>query len=328
MMVEIKHLKTLETLAKAGNIRKTAEMLFVSQSALSHQIKELELRLNTSLFIRNTSPVEFTPQGEILLQLAQMVLPKVTEAMSQLKNDNSVAIQLNLAIACHACFQWLLPITQAFSQQYPDLTVEFVEQVFPTQQDNIIETKVDILFTDEKILSDGFSYHPLGKYEVVAVLAKQNNLTNKNFLTAKDFSQQVLLTYPVKTDQLDVFKLFLNKVPNEKCNKELKKEPNKLNVTKGIHQPKAIKQVANSHMILQMVAANMGIATLPNWLVNSLTKQSLVQTKRIGEHGIYKTLYARYRTENKLTDIMEQLIPQAKAAFTNLYKDHVIEKNG
>ena len=315
MMVEIKHLKTLETLAKAGNIRKTAEMLFVSQSALSHQIKELELRLNTSLFIRNTSPVEFTPQGEVLLQLAQAVLPKLTEAMSQLKNNNSVAIRLNLAIACHACFQWLLPITQAFSQQYPDLTVEFVEEIFPTQQDNKIETKVDVLFTDEKRLDDGFSYHALGKYEVVAVLAKQNNLTNKNFLTAKDFSQQVLLTYPVKTDQLDVFKLFLNNVSN------------KLNVAKSSYQPKAIKQVANSHMILQMVAANMGITTLPNWLVSSLTKQSLVQTKRIGEQGIYKTLYARYRKENKLSDIIEQLIPQAKAAFNHLYEADIIEKD-
>ncbi|MBL4765286.1 MAG: hypothetical protein JKX67_08435 [Colwellia sp.] len=72
-------------------------------------------------------------------------------------------------------------------------------------------------------------------------------------------------------------------------------------------------------MILQMVAANMGIATRPNWLVNSLTKQSLVQTKRIGKHGIYKTLYARYQTENKLTDVITQLIPQAEVAFNNLY---------
>ncbi|MBL4765285.1 MAG: hypothetical protein JKX67_08430 [Colwellia sp.] len=78
---------------------------------------------------------------------------------------------------------------------------------------------VDILFTDEKILDDGFSYHPLGKYEVVAVLAKQSNLTKKKFLTAADFSQQVLLTYPVKTEQLDIFKHFLNKEPNKfKCN--------------------------------------------------------------------------------------------------------------
>ncbi|PHR84529.1 MAG: LysR family transcriptional regulator [Colwellia sp.] len=310
-MVEIKHLRTLETLAKAGNIRKTADILFVSQSALSHQLKELEQRLNTPLFIRNTSPVQFTAQGKILLQLAQEVLPKITTAISQLNNGNNIATQLNLAITCHACFQWLLPITQVFSQQYPNLTIEFIEQVFPAQFNNKSETKIDILFTDEKIIDDGFSYHALGKYEVVAVLAKQNNLTNKDFLTATNFSQQVLLTYPVKKEQLDIFKYFLNR----DMNKEL---DNKLTVTKGSCQPKAIKQVANSHMILQMVAADMGIATLPNWLVTSLTKQSLVQTKRIGKYGIYKTLYARYQKNNKLTTVIEQLIPQAATAFSNL----------
>ncbi|MBL4900595.1 MAG: LysR family transcriptional regulator [Colwellia sp.] len=313
-MVEIKHLKTLDTLAKAGNIRKTAELLFVSQSALSHQLKDLEQRLNTSLFIRNTSPIQFTAQGEVLLQLAQEVLPKITTAISQLNNSNNVMLQLNVAIACHACFQWLLPITQAFSQQYPDLTIEFIEQVFPTQLDNKNETKIDILFTDEKIIDDGFKYHALGKYEVVAVLAKQHGLSNKEFLTATDFNQHVLLTYPVKTEQLDIFKHFFNKEFN-----------NKLNTAKRNYQPKAIKQVANSHMILQMVAANMGIATLPNWLVNSLAKQSLVQTKRIGEYGIYKTLYARYQTEKKLTNVIEQLIPQAAAAFNNLYQTHIME---
>ena len=141
---------------------------------------------------------------------------------------------------------------------------------------------------------------------------KGNNhsLADKEFLTPSDFSQQVLLTYPVKAEQLDIFKLFLNKASNTEKN----------------YQPKAIKQVANSHMILQMVAANMGIATLPNWLVNSLSKQALVQTKRIGEKGIFKTLYARFQTDTVNLDIIEQLIPQAVAAFDALYHTVAIEK--
>ncbi len=78
-------------------------------------------------------------------------------------------------------------------------------------------------------------------------------------------------------------------------------------------------------MILQMVAANMGIATLPESLVSSLTKQSLVQTKRIGENGIFKTLYARYKAQDKHFTIIEQLIPQTVAAFDNLYHNSVID---
>jgi LysR family transcriptional regulator for metE and metH len=158
-------------------------------------------------------------------------------------------------------------------------------------------------------------------FEVVAVLPRVNknnnqkskltDIASKQFLTADDFNQQVLLSYPVKTEELDVFKHFLNKAPN-------KKHGTKPKTTKNQFQPKAIKRVANSHMILQMVAANMGIATLPEWLVNSLTLSSLLQTKRIGKEGIHKILYARYKKQSNNIDIIEQIIPQTIAAFNKV----------
>lgn len=321
-MFEIKHLKTLVTLSNTGNIRKAADALFVSQSALSHQLKDLEQRLNTQLFIRNTSPVQFTDKGQVLLTLAGNILPKISAALNELKAEKNTTTHLNLAIACHACFQWLLPITEQFSQQYPELKLNFMEQTFfgktsleqafpkpinnkPTDDD------VDILFIDEKIENDNYVYQALGTYEVVAVLAKESETTTQPFLSAADFSQYTLLTYPVKIEELDLFKLFLNKNPNQEASNKYK--------------PKAIKQVANSHMILQMVAANMGIAVLPKWLVNSLSKQSLVQTKRIGEAGIYKTLYARYQAQSPHIEIIEQLIPQTISAFERLNKAEITE---
>lgn len=325
-MFEIKHLKTLTTLAATGNIRKTAEKLFVSQSALSHQIKDLEQRLNTPLFIRNTSPVQFTAAGEVLLKLADDILPKISAASNELKADNNTDIHLQLAIACHACFQWLIPVIDQFSPQYPALKINFVEQTFFNQsaidqsfyeqsfakKDQQSSTEnIDILFIDEKTENDQYIYHALGTYEVVGVLARENNTISQPFLTAEDISQQVLLTYPVKSEDLDLFKLFINKKLNKTANKNTQS-------MKCQHKPKAIKQVANSHMILQMVAANMGISALPAWLVSSLSQQSLVQTKRIGEKGIYKTLYARYNAQSPHIDIIKQLIPQAVIAFEKI----------
>ena len=297
-MFEIKHLKTLATLANTGNLRKAAEQLFTSQSALSHQIKELEKRINAPLFIRNTAPVQFTEQGKVLLTLAQKILPEVECANQQLKQEANPTEKLILAIACHACFQWLLPLTSQFSALYPKLDIEFIDQIFLNSDDKKqIKQPIDVLFTDEKGHDEKYIYQEIGKFEVVAVIANQNKLSKSSYLSANDFSLQTLLTYPVKPEQLDIFNLFLN------THKQ---------------QPKNIKQVANSHVILQMVAANMGIATLPDWLVNSLSKQSLVQTKRIGKKGIFKILYARYHSSNKQVKIIEQLIPQSKKAFEAL----------
>ena len=54
-----------------------------TQSALSHQFSELEHRLGYRIFIRKTQPLQFTPQGQVLLQLAEQVLPLVKDAIRE-----------------------------------------------------------------------------------------------------------------------------------------------------------------------------------------------------------------------------------------------------
>jgi len=345
-MFEIKHLKTLATLADTGNIRKTADLLFSSQSALSHQIKELEKRLNTPLFIRNTSPVEFTDAGKILLDLANDILPSIATANAVLKTPKDQVTTLKLAIACHACFQWLLPVTAKFSElglvtqkngqgienlNTDKVRIEFIDDSFSglasEHQSNkklASDDQVDILFTDEKIIGDGYIYQEIGQFEVVAVLSKQqtkkldcnlnnelnNKLNDKRHITAEDFRSFTLLTYPLSTEKLDIFKLFLHPAQVK---------------------PHKIKQVNNSHVMLQMVAANMGVATLPDWLVSSLTQQSLVTSKRLGKQGIYKKLYARYQKNSNLAtekeaikeNLIQALLPKTIQAFSALYAEKI-----
>lgn len=69
-MIEIKHLKTLQALRNSGSLAAAAAVLHQTQSALSHQFSDLEQRLGFRLFVRKSQPLRFTPQGEVLLQLA------------------------------------------------------------------------------------------------------------------------------------------------------------------------------------------------------------------------------------------------------------------
>lgn len=316
-MFEIKHLKTLTTLANTGNIRKAAEELFSSQSALSHQIKDLEQRLNAPLFIRNTSPVEFTEAGKVLLSLGEELLPKIKEANKILKSPLLAPSSLKIAIACHACFQWLLPVTCHFSEQNNKVELEFIDEAFEiNKHKHQNEDKADILFTDEELVEENVIYQEIGQFEVMAVLSIQQasklKLSEKidsftqddeittSYLLPEHFSQLTLLTYPLPQEQLDIFKLFLAPA---KC------------------KPSKIKQVTNSHVMLQMVSANMGVATLPDWLVSSVTKQSLFRCMRLGKTGIHKKLYARYDKNSKQIDMIEKLLPEAIREFTDLYNN-------
>lgn len=79
-MLEIRHLKTLHALREADSLVDAADRLHLTQSALSHQFKELEERMGMPLFVRKTKPVRFTSAGLRLLQLADATLPLLRAA--------------------------------------------------------------------------------------------------------------------------------------------------------------------------------------------------------------------------------------------------------
>ena len=113
-MLEIRHLKTLHALREADSLVEAAERLHLTQSALSHQFKELEERLGMQLFVRKTKPLRFTSAGLRLLQLADATLPLLRGAERDIARlAGGTAGRLHMAIECHSCFQWLMPTIDA-----------------------------------------------------------------------------------------------------------------------------------------------------------------------------------------------------------------------
>ena len=100
-MIELKHLRTLTTLRETGSLTATATSLHLTQSALSHQIKELETRIGGALFLRKTRPVKFTSEGNILLRLADEILPKLALV------ENDLAELKLFSLATRLSFFWI-----------------------------------------------------------------------------------------------------------------------------------------------------------------------------------------------------------------------------
>lgn len=123
--LEIKHLRTLTALAEQGSLAGAAQSLNLTQSALSHQLKELETRLGLELFLRKSRPLVLTAAGQQLLALARQVLPALAQTEKQLQALHSGdAGRLHLALDCHSCIQWLLPLLPDFRRQWPGVDLE------------------------------------------------------------------------------------------------------------------------------------------------------------------------------------------------------------
>ncbi|WP_088330541.1 LysR substrate-binding domain-containing protein [Lacimicrobium sp. SS2-24] len=294
-MLELKHLKTMLALERGGNLASAADLLFVSQSALSHQLKELESRIGERLFERKSEPLHFTASGQLILNLAHEVLPRVRQAETQLKARLTGEQELRIGIECHACFQWLLPAIACFNQRYPDIRVELQGENLFDGVGELERQGLDLLFTDDRISADNIAYQALGEFELVLVMSVQDMLVSHRVIQPEDLRTRRLLTYPVPLSKLDVFRQFLQPA---KCH------------------PQSVKTVANSSVMLQMVAAGLGVAAVPDWLVQDFDRQQLLCTRPLGERGLHKTLYGAYQPAQQSR--VEAFLPVVRDSFAAL----------
>lgn len=286
-MIELKHLRTLQALRNTGSLAAAATQLHQTQSALSHQFSELEQRLNFKLFVRKSQPLRFTPQGEILLQLAEQVLPQVQQALQSCHEPHQTS--LRIAIECHSCIQWLAPALDNFRQNWPQVLMDFKSGVTFDPQPALQQGELDIVLTSDILPRSGLHYSPMFDFEVRLVLAPDHPLANKTIITPEDLSAETLMIYPVQRQRLDIWRHFLQPA--------------------GVSP--VLKNVDNTLLLVQMVSARMGIAALPHWVVQSFEHQGLVVTKTLGE-GLWSRLYAAVRDGEQRQPVTEAFIHSAR----------------
>ncbi len=271
-ILEIRHLKTLQALHEAGNLLRAASLLNLTQSALSHQIKLLEEHYGSALFERKTTPIRFTAAGERLLQLANNVLPQVAAAERDLARlAQGVAGQLRIAVECHTCFDWLMPAMDVFRTRWPEVELDIVSGFQADPVGLLYERRADIAIVSETDISEKVHYHPLFRFEIIALIAKDHALAERDYLVAQDFANDTLITYPVPDDMLDVVRQVLAPAGV---------------ITAGRRTTEL------TVAMMQLVASKRGIATLPVWAAQNYVNRDYVLAKRVTASGLIGSLYA------------------------------------
>ena len=203
--IELKHLQTLLALRKTGSLTRAAAAMQLTQSALSHQIKQLEEHYNVTLFMRKTSPVKFTLAGERLLHLAETVLNAMEEANRDLyKLALGKQGALRITLECHTCYGWLLPVMDEFRKKWSEVEIDILPGFQPDPIGLLLQDRADVAIVDETEQTDLVRYSSLFKYEMVAILANEHPLTRKPWLEAEDFRGESLITYAVPDERIDL----------------------------------------------------------------------------------------------------------------------------
>ena len=285
--IEMRHLRTLVALRETGSLVEASERVFLTQSALSHQIKELEGRLGCSLFLRKTRPVRFTSAGNRLLQLADEVLPRLHNAELDLDRfAGGQSGRIIMAIECHSCFEWLLPAIDAYRNEWSDVELDISSGFHFAPFPALARGDLDLVITADPLDEPGITYFPIFSYEAQLAVAKRHPLVEKPWAEPRDLADEVVITYPVDRERLDLFSGFL--------------EP------AGV-EPARVRHAELTTMIVQLVASGRGVTCLPNWALHEYLQNDYVVVRSLGEEGVWPTLYAAVRKDQADAPFMKAL---------------------
>ncbi len=233
-MLERIHLAVVQEVEKQGSLTAAANVLCVTQSALSHSMKKLEQQLGTDIWLREGRNLRLTQAGEYLLAVANRVLPQLNQAEERLRQfAQGERGALRIGMECHPCYQWLLKVASPYLAAWPDVDVDVKQKFQFGGIGALFGYEIDLLVTPDPLYKPGLKFVPVFDYEQVLVVAGGHKLAKEEYVKPQQLTNEILITYPVATDRLDIYNQFL--------------------MPAGV-TPKRHKTIETTDIMLQMVA--------------------------------------------------------------------------
>ena len=300
MYIELKHLRTIRAIHQAGGLARAADMMNITQSALSHQVAGLEDQAGMELFVRRSKPMRLSAAGFRMLKLADRILPEIDaleEEFAALRSGKTG--RLHITLECHACYDWLFPVLEMFRRAWPEVDVDIRAGLAFDAMPALNREEVDLVITSDPAAQNGITFNPLFDYHPTFVASSQNPLAAKEMICAEDFRDQVVITYPVSRDRLDLFTEVL---------------------TPARVEPRGHRTAELTAVILMLVGSNRGVAVLPDWVMREVKSNADYITRPLGPAPVTKRMYAATREEDATQPFMAHFLRLARSEPVKLQR--------
>jgi|SRR5450755_1260892 len=269
--LEIRHLKLLTAVADSGSVTEAGKCLHLTQSALSHQLRDAEEKLGTALFLRLGKKMVMTPAGETLLVSARRVLEDLgnTEAQIEGLNGGSRGV-IRLCTECYTCYHWLPPLLKKFHDKFADVEVNIDADVTPHAATALLEGRLDVAISSSPPRNKSLRLTPMFEDEIVLVMAPGHRLASSSRVHPRDLANETVLIYPPREEST-----LLQKVMRPA----------------GV-EPRRIIEVPLTEAIVEMAAAGTGIGFLARWAVLPQIDSGRIAVRSLSTGGFRRQWHA------------------------------------
>ncbi len=292
MILETRHLRVMDAIQREGTVTRAAQVLHLTQPAVSHALRELEDRLGVRLFRRDRKRMAPTPEGERLLRSSELVLGELARVERELgQYRDGVRGVIRIATACYTCYNWLPPLLKQFRERHPQVSIEIVPEVKLEPVEAILDHRHDVAIVYEAPDEPGVVTRRLFEDELVAILAPDHPVAERDHLVAHDFANEHFISQSPLAESL-----FHQQVLGPA----------------GV-ETRQWSVIPLTEAVIQTVASGIGVSVLPRWLVNPEIEAGRLCAVRVTPKGMKRTWYAAALEEQMRSVPVADLVGELKA---------------
>jgi LysR family transcriptional regulator for metE and metH len=270
MDLEIRHLRLVREVHLAGSLTRAGAVLHLTQSALSHQLRDIESRLDTPLFLRVGKRMILTPAGERLLRSADDVLATIEQTEEAIRRlAGAERGVLRLTTECYTCYHWLPALMKRYRRTHPRVDVRIDATATSQPLAHLLDGRLDIAIVSDPVRDRRIVTERLFDDEMVVIVEPRHPLAARPFVRAEDFAEEILLTYSSK-EESTIYQRIL--------------------VPAGV-TPAGMQQVQLTEAMIELVKAGLGVAVLAWWAVEPFVRAGDICALPLTRRG-YKRVWS------------------------------------
>lgn len=284
MSIPLQHFKLVATIVKKGTLTKAAEELHLTQSALSHQLKELEKELGVSIFDRRGKKLQLSEMGARFLLSAEKILAELEDLEKDIQNMKSGELgSLRITTQCYTAYHWLPRIITEYKHSSPAIDIHIVSAITQPIEESLLKGELDVGIIRTRPVNPLVKYEPLFKDQLVAIMSPDHPLAFKKSIRIADLEGE------------EIFLHLANMSTGP------------INIIEGMMQEQQVKanhihRIHYTDAIVEMINANMGISIMADWIVQHYLESRNIIAKPMAREVPGRTWYAATCKKNIVID--------------------------
>lgn len=261
-----RQLLAFATLARTGSFTQTARKMSLTQSAVSHSMKALEVNVGCRLLDRVGKKVMLTPAGEHLLNHAEVVLREMQMARDGLEQlGKSKRERLRVGATPSICATLLPRVLREFKEKFPNSLIQLEPGDGRELVLALLQQRIDLAITLQPGIDPRLEMLPLFGDELVFVVSPQHDWARMGVVSRGEIAQQNLM---VNRRSSQTYRLI---------DQYFRKEGVVLD---------AVVELGSIEAIKELVKLNLGVSVLPPWLVAMEVENGTLQVLSLGRRKL------------------------------------------